>query len=87
MLVKYSCGCIGFLPSTASGESLLIDNCDRDQGDMGEYSLFFRHMEAKTCTPLTEEEEKKYFQELSHLIHLGYRMKDLAYTVSSIIKK
>jgi len=32
MLVKYSCGCVGFVPSTSSGESLLIDNCDRNLG-------------------------------------------------------
>jgi len=87
MLVKYSCGCVGFVPSTSSGESLLIDNCDRNLGDSGEYGLFYRDMGGKPSTPLTEEEERKLFHELGELIHLGHRMVSLAFTVSSIIKK
>ena len=87
MLVEYSCGCVGFEPSTSTGESLLVDNCDRGEGDSGEYGLFFREMGKKSFTPLSEEKERELFLELGELIHLGYRMVSLAHTVSSIIKK
>jgi hypothetical protein len=91
MLVKYSCGCIGFLPSTSDGKSLLVTVCDRNQDDFDDYSLGYRFMpevkQGKEPTPLTEVEEKKIFQEMSELLHLGYQMRSLAHTFSTITGK
>lgn len=87
MLVKYSCGCIGFLPSTSDGESLLVNICDKSRGDYDDYDLGYRDMGGKPSTSLTEEEERKIFQEISKLLHLGYRMRELAHTISSVVKK
>lgn len=82
MLVKFSCGCIGFLP-THTDEAWIIRACDTDWHD-NEYGLFLRtHMglsdtiAPKTFEPLSEEEEKKHLEALSRLIAEGYCFRTL----------
>jgi hypothetical protein len=84
MLVKYSCGCIGYLPSTSDGRSLLVTVCDRNQDNFDTYDLVWRNMEDKKMTPLSEKEEVIVIREISDLLHLGYRMRDLAQVISVI---
>lgn len=82
---KYSCGCIGIPISRTA--LLLVDACDQqvDEDDLG---LGIREMsEEKEHSPISLAEQEELVNRLGRLIHLGYRMKDLANTISFINRK
>lgn len=82
VFVKYSCGCIGIpLSSTAC---ILIDACDK-QAEEYDLGIGIREMrEEKSYSPISLEEQEVLVNKLGYLVHLGYRMKDLAWTITSI---
>ena len=81
-LVKYSCGCIGLPKDDEDGHAIIFDSCDKDIQDYDQYSMFYRDMKDKTFEPLRNvESERNIVKEIGQLIHLGYRMRDLASTM------
>lgn len=72
MFYRYSCGCI----ATAPGESIIIVKyCDDDMcGTMFEHATESRvkNLNAKECTQLEAEEEKRLVMEIGSLVAQGY---------------
>lgn len=66
---------------------MIVDVCDKSQGDYDDYCLCYRDVSDKTSEPLSEDEEKKIVEEIGGLIFLGYRMKDLACTLDSVVRR
>ena len=82
---KYSCGCIGIPVSTTA--CILVDACD-DGPCEDDLSIGIREMrEVKDHSPISLAEQEELVNKLGRLVHLGYRMKDLASTISFINRK
>lgn len=75
MLVKYSCGCIGF-PPNKSGNAWIVKQCDRDAYS-NEFGLFIRSIEDKSYENLSEYAENELSQKLSKLIDEGYGLRQI----------
>jgi len=85
-LVRYECGCIGFLPD-GNGNAVIIDSCTKDVGD-ADLCFFMRPMtrtvrgkkneyEIKPFQSLEDEERQKYFVRLQSLIRDGHLWQEL----------
>jgi hypothetical protein len=82
MLVKYSCGCIGF-PPEPEGKSLLLRVCDSPKSP---YGTNYRDMEGKSHEPLGVEEVKGRLSTLSDLADDGYQYRELRNVVRVLLK-
>lgn len=93
MLVKFSCGCIGFpmrTPDDEGAEALLITRCDDDnRGDDPYYQDFYLgyrdFMGTKAYTPLPEEREREIVQDLQRLLRDGYALRATRRRIQSVI--
>jgi len=74
MLVKFSCGCIGFVG--LSDKALCISPCDTDRYDP-DVSLFWRDLSDKTHEPLEPEPAKKLMDEIADLVGDGHRYREI----------
>ena len=52
-LVQYDCGCIGW-PKGKNGKAVIIDRCDRREGENDRLNLEERDMSHKSHAPLPE---------------------------------
>ena len=68
MLIKYSCGCIGF---QTEDKDFILKACDNTLED-NEYCLFSRCMKDKDSNPLDKKEEDDILKEIAMLIIDGY---------------
>jgi len=72
MLVKFSCGCIGFLG--LSDKALVVSACDGDRDDP---SLFWRDLSDKTHEPVPPERAKELADEIASLVADGHRYREV----------
>lgn len=75
LLVKYSCGCIGFRPGP-DGNALLIKACDGD-ANQDELAIFERNQKDHTFKPITRELENELLGKLSVKVSNGYRLEEM----------
>jgi hypothetical protein len=73
MLVKFTCGCIGF---NTHPKALIVAPCDVDR-DEPRVSMFWRNMDAKTHVPLDQDASKELVDELILLIADGHRFREM----------
>jgi hypothetical protein len=77
MLVKFSCGCIGFPPEGSGelAEALLLQACDTEHWD---FDLMFSKrsfMGGKTFEPLDADAEAVLLCEISKLVSDGHKFR------------
>ena len=74
MLVKFSCGCIGFLG--LSDKALVVSACDGGGHDP-EVGLFWRDLSDKEHEPVEPERAKKLVDEIAGLVGDGHRYREI----------
>jgi len=74
MLVKFSCGCIGFLG--LSDKALVVSPCDTDRYDP-DIHLFWRDLSDKTHEVLDPEKGQKLMDEVGALVFDGQRYREI----------
>lgn len=75
MLVKFSCGCIGFAPDE-DGHAWLIKDCTREADDF-EYAVFRRDVSDKTFEPVDAMDADVHIRKLARLIHDGNTFREV----------
>lgn len=77
VLVKYSCGCIGFPPKTTPNDqgkiqSLIIQPCDSDRSDpCPNLMMIYREMEKKTFEVINDLANNHIVRQMNSLIGDG----------------
>ncbi len=74
VLVKFSCGCNGFLG--LSDKALVVSACDGGRDDP-EVGLFWRDLSDKEHEPLEPERAKELLDEMSSLVGDGHRYREI----------
>ncbi len=81
-LVRFGCGCVGFAP-IQEGKALVLEYCNNEWYDNPLCINFAGVNETNTPgSPLSEEETKKYIDELNALLADGYRFR----TIKGLLK-
>ena len=76
MLVKFSCGCIGFSNLSDEGKVLCVEACDGGRYDPP-IGLFWRDLSGKEYEPLEPERAKELVGELVSLVGDGHRYREI----------
>ena len=95
MFVRYSCGCIG-LPPMDRKTAIIVDNCDKYQGDPDGLGFYSRTMtesvrygeeyveKLKSFEILSEEEDECLIKNLNHQLGDGIRLRELRKLINPI---
>jgi len=80
LLVRYSCGCIGFRPFN-DGTALIVDNCDKDALSPEGVTLSIRLIKSKgdikSYKSIDEKKQFKLLQELASLVSHGHAFRSI----------
>ena len=80
MLVRFSCGCVGFeIRDSVTQKTLIVSPCDHDQtwDRDSNIDLQWRDMNDKDYEIIDHEEQMKHFNEIFKLVHEGHQLREV----------